>query len=174
MVNVNNKKKRKTGPMQLALWIIFLFTVGAVAYFSFQNGEESKLVGKDIINAIAAIRYRGAEATSQQMTELTYVFRQTARALAFFFLGMVGTMAIHISLRKLPWLFKSGFAVMILAAVAYFTEKLKIYIPSRHYSYQEMLISLTAVAAGFLLVSAITLLTAVCRFMSSSEMVSDY
>ena len=47
---------------------------------------------------------------------------------------------------------------MILVAIAFLTERLKEYIPSRHYSYEEMMVSIVAVILGFALVSVITLI----------------
>lgn len=151
------QEKKKHPVIIFLLWITFIITVAGVAYLSFQSGAETKLFGQQLIETVADIQYPDGAATRQEMDTLIYEVRQAGRVFAFFFIGILGTVTIHVSCRKCNWIVKTSITAMVLVAIAYFTEKLKIYIPSRHYDYEEMLISILAVVVGFILVSIITL-----------------
>ena len=151
------QKKNKHPGIIIFLWIIFLGMVAVVAYLSFQNGEAAKTFGKHTIEYIAEMKYSQGTVTDNQMDTLTYQIRQNGRAIAFFMIGIVGTVTIHASFKRWNWVIRTSVTAVLLVAIAYFTEKLKIYIPSRHYSHEEMLISVTAVVMGFILVSVVTL-----------------
>lgn len=131
---------------------------GLIAYLSFQSGEDAKSVGKTLIDYAADKRYQGNAVSEEDMLTLTYAIRQFGRAAIFFVLGVLGTVTIHVSFQKWNWFVKTVVIGLILVAFACLTEKLKIYIPSRHYSYEEMMCSVIAVSAGFILVSVISLL----------------
>ena len=151
------KRKNQHPVMTALLWICFLAVVAVVVYLSFQNGEQSKALGEKFIIRLAQQRYPGREATTQEILELTYEVRQLGRIGAFFVIGILGTAAIHISCGKRNWLVKTGITASMLVAIACFTERLKIYIPTRHYSYEEMMLSIVSVIMGFMLVSVVTL-----------------
>ena len=150
-------KKRRRWPVVLALWMIFISLVGCVTYLSFQNGDDARELGKQMIMHIAETQNSGESVTQKQLDALTYEIRQGGRIIAFLLIGIIGTITIHVSCKKNNWLLQTTITAMVLVAIAYFTEKLKIYIPSRHYSYEEMLISISAVIVGFSVVSVITL-----------------
>lgn len=141
----------------MVLWIFFIAMVIGIAYLSFQNGEETKLIGQQFIAKLAAAEHPGEVVTQEELDTLTYDLRQSARAVAFLFIGMFGTFVIYISCPRCHWLIKTGIAACFLFAIAYFTEKLKIYIPTRHYNHEEMMISIISVAIGFLVVTCMTL-----------------
>lgn len=151
------REKKKHPVLIVFLWICFIAAIGIVAYLSFQNGAQAKALGRRFIQYVADRRYSGRKATDEEMLNLTYEIRQAGRMVAFFLIGIWGTMTIHVSFRKCSWVLKTGITAMLLLAVAYLTEKLKIYIPSRHYSYEEMMLSIAAVSMGFLMVSVIIL-----------------
>lgn len=150
-------REKKRWPLVLALWIIFIALVAAVAYLSFQNGESAKALGKGMITQLAQTQHSGGTVTQEDLDSLTYVIRQSGRVIAFLAIGIVGTITIHVSFRKSNWLIRTGITAVILVGIAYLTEKLKVLIPSRHYSYEEMLISISAVIVGFAIVSILTL-----------------
>lgn len=156
-------RRRKKWPVVLALWIIFIFLVACVTYLSFQNGEDARALGKQVIVQIAESQHQGEAVTQEELDAFTYEIRQSGRIVVFLLIGIVGTITIHVSFRKSNWLIKTAITAVILVAIAYFTEKLKIYIPSRHYSYEEMLISITAVTVGFSVVSIITLVCGIVK-----------
>lgn len=149
-------KKRKKWPLVLALWMIFIVLVMGVAYLSFQNGESAKALGKGVITQLAQAQYSEETLMQEDLDHFTYLIRQSGRVLAFLMIGIVGTITIHVTFIKSNWLVRTGVTMMILVAIAYLTEKLKIFIPSRHYSHEEMLISIYAVIVGFVFVSAVT------------------
>lgn len=150
---------KKSHPVLIIFfWICFLSVVGMVAYLSFQNGEDAKAFGKQFIQYGAEKVYQADEISEADLLRVTYLIRQSGRILAFFVIGVLGTVTIHLSFPRWNWGIKTGFAAILLAVIACLTERLKIYIPSRHYSYEEMVYSLLAVGAGFLLVTIFTLL----------------
>ena len=150
-------KNKKRWRFRLALGIVFGLLVAGVGYLSFQNGEDAKLLGKQVITKLAEVQYSSQEISENDMNAFTYMIRQNGRIIAFLLIGIVGTITIHVSCAKCNWLIRTCITAVILVAIAYLTEKLKIYIPTRHYSYEEMLVSMASAAAGFILVSAVTL-----------------
>ena len=150
-------KKTKRSAIVPILWIFFAVTTAGIAYLSFQNGEEAKKLGEQLILYLAQNIKHKQNVSAAELSAFTYDIRQGGRALAFLFLGIIGTAAVHLSCPKLNWVVKTIITAGMLLAIAYFTEKLKVYIPTRHYSYEEMMISITAVIVGFLAVSLITL-----------------
>ena len=148
-------KKKKSHPLiAFFLWILFLTGVFAVAYLSVQDGEETKLMGKKLIQYLAVRKY-GESVTETQILAVTYQFRQTGRVVAFFLIGILGTLTIHVTFYRWYWVIRTVLSAGILCAIACVTEKCKNYLPSRHYSYEEMMLSVTAVILGFSLVSVI-------------------
>lgn len=150
-------KKTKRNAIVTILWIFFTVTAAGIAFLSFQNGEEAKRLGEQFILHLAQNINHKQNVSVAELSALTYDIRQGGRALAFLILGIVGTAAVHLSCPKWNWAVRTIFTAVILLVIAFLTEKLKVYIPSRHYSYEEMLISITAVIVGFLAVSLIML-----------------
>ncbi|MBO5056947.1 MAG: VanZ family protein [Lachnospiraceae bacterium] len=152
-------QEKKNHPVIVAmLWICFLAAISLVAYLSFQNGEDAKEVGKSAIQLIAQQNSSGNGVSQQDIDTLTYIIRQAGRTGAFFVIGILGTLAVYVSFKKWNWFLKGGITAAVLIGFAYLTEKLKIFIPSRHYNYDEMMLSIIAVIAGFALVTVITLI----------------
>lgn len=152
------QEKKKHPVIVAMLWICFLAAISLVAYLSFQNGEDAKEVGKSAIQFIAQKNSSGEGASQQDIDALTYIIRQGGRTGAFFVIGVLGTLAVYVSFKKCNWFLKAGITAAVLIGFAYLTEKLKIFIPGRHYSYDEMMLSIIAVAAGFMLVTVISLI----------------
>lgn len=150
-------KKTKRNAIVPILWIFFTVTAAGIAFLSFQNGEEAKRLGEQFILHLARNINHKQNVSVAELSALTYDIRQGGRALAFLILGIVGTAAVHLSCPKWNWAVRTISTAVILLVIAFLTEKLKVYIPSRHYSYEEMLISITAVIVGFLAVSLIML-----------------
>ena len=151
-------KKRKLSVC--FLWLVFIIMVVGIVYLSFQNGDDTKALSDKLVNHLAARIYPEQEIQSMtklQYDTITYQIRQGARVIGFLLIGIVGTVVIHISCPKCNWLVKTVITAVVLFTLAYFTEKFKIYIPTRHYSYEQMLLSIIAVAIGFITVSIITL-----------------
>lgn len=150
--------KKGNRRISAVLWFIFLMMIVGIAVLSFENGERSKQLGEHLIARLALARHPGVPVTEAELLWVTYVIRQMARVAAFLGIGILGTVTVHVSMKNTGWMVKTIISGGILFTVAYFTEELKKYIPSRHYSYKEMMLSITAVAAGFLFVSFISLL----------------
>lgn len=160
-------REKKNHPVIVAmLWISFLAAISLVAYLSFQNGEDAKEVGKNAIRFIAQQNSSGNETTQQDIDTVTYLIRQAGRTGAFFVIGVLGTLAVYVSFKKCNWFLKAGITAAILIGFAYLTEKLKIFIPSRHYNHDEMMLSIAAVTAGFALVTVIALIFHVMKRVS--------
>ena len=150
--------KKKRWLAELVLWAMFIGMVAGVMYISFQNGEESKAAGKQLLATFTGIKDSEKLYGQGQRDELMYILRQSGRVLAFLLIGIVGTLTIHVTCVKCGWFLKTVIAAAILLPIACFTERMKIYIPSRHYSYEGMLISIAAAMAGLLIVSILLLL----------------
>ncbi len=150
----------------MLLWLIFIAMIGGIVYLSFQNGEESKELGKQFLRQLSGAGQIGEGASREELDTLNYLIRQSGRVLAFLMIGIMGTITIHVTFAGCHWFFKTGITLLILTGIACFTERMKVYIPSRHYSYEEMMLSVAAAAAGFLVVSIITLLGRILKGIS--------
>lgn len=152
---MNKKEKRWVVPL---LWIMFLTVVTGIAIVSIQNGEETKHIGEVWIYRLAQKLDPEDRVTQEGLSQVTYIVRQLIREIAFFVIGILGTITIHATCKKKSWFIKTEISAVILALIAYFTEAVKQFIPGRHYSEDEMMLSMGAAAAGFLLVSLFSLL----------------
>ena len=165
-------KRRKRGRIIWAVlfWMVFLASVAAIAYLSFQNGTNSAELGSDVIEKLAAEYYEKDTVSTTELYKFTYYFRQMGRTIAFFIIGILGTATIHLSSERLPWIVKSVLSAGILLVIAWVTEKCKIYLPTRHYSQDEMMISMAASMLGFSIVSLITLIYNLIHHMSHRDL----
>ena len=165
-------KKRKRGRIiwTVLFWMIFLVSVATIVYLSFQNGTSSAELGSDVIEKLAAEYYEKDTVSTTELYKFTYYFRQMGRTIAFFIIGILGTATIHLSSERLPWIVKSILAAGILLVIAWITERCKIYLPTRHYSQDEMMISMAASMLGFSIVSLITLIYNLIHHMSHRDL----
>ncbi len=150
--------KRKHHAGIVLLWMILLIMAGAVVYLSVQDGMQAKELGMDVIRYLSDKRHPGVSSTEEELTQTAYVVRQLGRIGIFFLIGVCGTLAVHLSCKKGGWFVKTGITAAVLLAFACLTEKVKNYIPSRHYSYEEMMMSVAAVSLGFLIVTCFALI----------------
>ena len=167
---VMKRRKMRRIIWAVLLWMAFLAAVVTIAYLSFQNGISSAELGSDVIEKLAAEYYEKDTVSTMELYKFTYYFRQMGRTIAFFFIGILGTATIHLSSERLPWIVKSILAAGILLMIAWITEKCKIYLPTRHYSQDEMMISMAASMLGFSIVSLITLIYNLIQHMSHRDL----
>ena len=167
---VMNKRKRSRIIWTVLFWMIFLVSVATIVYLSFQNGTSSAELGSDVIEKLAAEYYEKDTVSTTELYKFTYYFRQMGRTIAFFIIGILGTATIHLSSERLPWIVKSVLSAGILLVIAWITEKCKIYLPTRHYSQDEMMISMAASMLGFSIVSLITLIYNLIHHMSHRDL----
>lgn len=139
------------------LWIGFLGCLATIIYLSLQDGESAKMLGKEYIRKLAGFYYGRDNFTAEEMVDITYKFRQYGRIVIFAILGFLGTATFHLTFHRLWWIVRAGISAVFLVLVAVFTERYKIYLPTRHYSSVEMLYSIMGAMAGFLFVSLVTL-----------------
>ena len=167
---VMKKRKRCRIIWTVLFWMIFLVSVATIVYLSFQNGTSSAELGSDVIEKLAAEYYEKDTVSTTELYKFTYYFRQMGRTIAFFIIGILGTATIHLSSERLPWIVKSVLSAGILLVIAWVTEKCKIYLPTRHYSQDEMMISMAASMLGFSIVSLITLIYNLIHHMSHRDL----
>ena len=167
---VMKKRKRSRIIWTVLFWMIFLVSVATIVYLSFQNGTSSAELGSDVIEKLAAEYYEKDTVSTTELYKFTYYFRQMGRTIAFFIIGILGTATIHLSSERLPWIVKSVLSAGILLVIAWVTEKCKIYLPTRHYSQDEMMISMAASMLGFSIVSLITLIYNLIHHMSHRDL----
>lgn len=153
------KMKTKCRAVWLFLfWAAFLGIMVVIVYTSFQNGEEYAGFGKHVIEKMASEYYGKEKLSYHEVDRFTYYARQILRMIAFFLLGITGTATIHITFRRAPWLMKTVISGCLFAIFAWITEKGKIYFPTRHYSYNQMMLSEISAILGVFLVSIMALL----------------
>lgn len=150
----------------LLFWLAFLAVVAVVFYTSFQNGEEAAKLGKGVITKLAVEYFDKDTVSSAELSRFTYHLRQLLRTVAFICVGVLGTASIHVSFRKLPWIIRTLLSGSMVVMLAWFTEKGKVYLPTRHYSYNQMMISIVSALLGFLLVSVITLIRDLVHYLN--------
>ena len=152
------RRKRSRIIWAVLFWMVFLASTALIAYLSFQNGTSSAELGSNVIEKLATEYYEEDTVSTTELYKFTYYFRQIGRTIAFFLIGILGTVTIHLSFERLPWIVKSVLSAGTLLMIAWITEKCKIYLPTRHYSRDEMMISIAASMLGFSIVSLITLI----------------
>lgn len=136
-------------------WILFIGVLGLVLYLSLQNGEAAKATGKDYIHRLAQFYYGVDDIPESVMLSFTYKLRQAGRVGIFFGLGVLGTNVIFVTFPRLLWILRSMISAVMLLGVAFFTEWIKIYLPSRHFSEKEMGYSIFGAMLGFVFVAVV-------------------
>lgn len=149
----------------LFLWIGLFAIVAAIAYLSFQGGEAAKALGTDLIGGAASRYYGTKELTETQYNAMAYVIRQSGRIIAFFVMGVWCSITIHATFHRLNWVIRTIIIVLFLLVVAVLTERLKIYIPTRHYSKEEMMLSIYGALGGAAIVSIVTFVYSLVKFL---------
>lgn len=147
------------------LWLSFLSCLCAIFYLSFQNGEEAKELGTSIMLKTASIYYNRDKFTDGEVVDIIYRFRQYGRMVAFTVLGVLGTATIHTTFYKWLWIIRAVVSTAMLLFIAVFTEKYKMFLPTRHYSEEEMMYSIYAVLLGFAFVSVVTLVYSLIKWL---------
>ena len=156
------QRSRAHGALLFLLWSTFLILMGVIIYLSIQDGIAAKEQMYKIVEYLQEytevdLKAKLGIATGDK-DQIAYLLRQSGRVAAFFLLGILGTVSVHMTFKKMNWFAKTCITSFALVAIAYCTEKIKEYLPTRHFSREEMLFSIMAVVLGFLLVSAVTLL----------------
>ena len=159
---MKKKKKNSTGTgmkvINAILWICFLSLLGIICYLSFQNQEAAKAFDKEYCLRVAQIYYGRENFSDAELVDITYKVRQLGRIVIFFALGVLGTATIHSTFRKLNWFIRTIISLAILLVIAIFTERYKVYLPTRHFSAEEMTLSIQGAMLGFALVSVLSLI----------------
>ncbi len=136
--------RKRTG---FLLWLAFALLLGITCVLSFQSGSVTKGLDRPIVEQLNGA---GNGMSQERIQAVLFVIRQTGRAVLFALLGLTGGGAALLSLEgfsvrgRLMWM---GTALL---AVSYLTEKLKIFIEGRHYSFWEFVESLLCAMAGLL------------------------
>lgn len=149
--------------LAVLLWTCTLLVLALIMYLSFQDGDAAKMLDNKYIIRFACHYYGRDDFNIFEMADIIYRFRQYGRILIFALLAFLGTATTHVTFYKCPWLVRSILAVMGLMAVAIFTEKYKMYLPTRHFSQKEMLYSIYGVSAGFMIITIMTFVYSVVK-----------
>ena len=147
--------------LSAVLWIMLSFVLAVILYLSFQDGESAKDIDNIVIRSLAEWYYNRDDFNILEMMDITYRFRQFGRIVLFMGLGLLGTSAVHTSFYKIPWIFRTIIAGLCLMAIAIFTERYKIYLPTRHFSETEMMYSIYGVLTGFFIISVVSLVLSI-------------
>ena len=164
------KEKRNSGMAVLAvfLWMSYLAVLILILFLSFEDGESAKNFGKKTIRYLAEEHYDTDDIPEEVMLTFTYKVRQLGRIVLFMALGVLGTMTIHVTFHRLPWIVRAIISITMLLAVAIFTERYKVYLPTRHFSSTEMKYSIAGALSGFAFVSAVTFVFSFVRWILRS------
>ena len=142
--------------LTVLVWLLFLGMIGAICYLSFQDGESAKEIDRIFTDKVIAYLYSGEELSTEKLVEVTNTIRQFGRIVLFFTLGVLGTAAIHLAFHKINWLLRTIISVVVLVGIAVFTERYKMYLPTRHFSEEEMVLSIEGAILGFLFISVVS------------------
>jgi len=145
------------------LWLSTITLLIIIMYLSFMNGDDSKVYDNRYIMKFAAWYYKRDDFNIYETAEISYRFRQYIRILLFAVLSFLGTATTHVTFYKCPWIVRSILAVCALIAVAIFTEKFKVYLPTRHFSRKEMYYSIFGVGIGFFTITVFTFIYSVLK-----------
>lgn len=143
--------------LTIFLWIVTALIFLVILYLSFQNQEAAKQIDNVFIRRFAEWYYNRDDFNVFEMLDITYRFRQYGRIVLFMILGFMCTTTIHVTFYRSPWILRTLIAGLGLLVVAIFTERYKVYLPTRHFSEVEMMYSLFGAGMGFATVSAMTL-----------------
>lgn len=157
------QKRVYHGVLLFFLWSAFLVLTASIVFLSLQDGNEAKEMMKQLMEYFSDYVDRDVVAGLGDAQRVEYLLRQAGRAGAFFLLGILGTVAVHLTFRRCNWIVRTILVIGGLTAIAYLTEKVKVYLPTRHFSEKEMLISITFVIMGFLFVSFITFIFGIIK-----------
>jgi len=150
--------------LKCLLWFSYLALLILILLLSFEDGERASNFGKKTIRKMAEIHYETDDIPDEVMTQFTYKVRQAGRIVLFLMLGILGTMTIHVTFHTWPWLIRAFVSAGMLLLIAIFTEKYKEYLPTRHFSENEMIYSIIGAMAGFLFVSIVTFVFSFVRW----------
>lgn len=119
------------------MWAIFTIILLVTLTLSFQTGTATKALEKPLVSQVT--NTMTTLPSEEAILTITYYIRQIGRALLFFLLGLTGSWSIHLTFRKTAARNRFLGTVLMLFIISYFTEKMKIFIPGRHYSFPECL-----------------------------------
>lgn len=131
----------------LLLWLAFALLLGITCILSFQSGSATKGFDRPIAEQLSGT---GRGMSQELIRSILFVIRQTGRAVLFGLLGLTGGGAVLLSFRRFSIRRRMVWMGIVLLAVSYLTEKLKIFIEGRHYSFWEFVESLLCAMAGLL------------------------
>lgn len=138
------------------LWVAFIGCLVVILILSFQDGGDAKELGKGTIYSFAQHYYGVEDVPEDVLIIFTYKFRQIGRILIFCLLAILGTCTIHLTFHNWLWVVRATISGSILMFIAVFTEEYKNFLPTRHFSKEEMLYSIGGVLIGFIYISTIT------------------
>lgn len=143
------QKRKGYGGLRFFLWSGFLFLTAVIVFLSLQDGDKAKMMTKVLMEWASQYVKEDLLTGIADKQQAEYLLRQAGRAGVFFLLGILGTGAVHLTFRRLNALVRTILIIGVLTAIACLTEKVKLYLPSRHFSETEMLVSMAFVILGF-------------------------
>lgn len=146
-----SKGKKRNWGICLLVWVTFGGLLLAVLYCSFQSLEDTQALSERLLTNLAArfsIVQEIDQMSGEEKAQLMYLFRQSGRILIFFALGLMGFIVSRITFPRINLFIQLILSGAVMVGIAAFAEKGKDFIDDRHYSYQEMLLSIYAALAG--------------------------
>lgn len=136
-MNQNQSPELTPKSLPPTMWIIFTIILLVTLTLSFQTGSATKALEKPLVSQVT--NNMTTLPSEEAVLTITYYIRQVGRALLFFMLGFTGSWSICLTFRKAIPRNRFLGTTLMLFVISYFTEKMKIFIPGRHYSFLECL-----------------------------------
>lgn len=155
--------KKLINSLAVILWIMLIGLLIVIFVLSFMDGDSAKNIDNMLIRRLAVWYYNRDDFNIFEIADINYRFRQYGRIALFLALGVIGTLTIHCTFYWWPWVFRGIISGGMLMAVAVLTEKYKEFLPTRHFSKEEMMMSITGAAVGFIGVSVMTLVFSIIK-----------
>lgn len=134
-------------------WTMFALILAVICVLSFQSGNATKAFEKPFVESVAGSA--GRQLSGETVLAITYYIRQVGRGVLFLVLGFSGTCGVLICFDRGNRPALGIMVCMLLFAISYFTEKMKIFIEGRHYTFAECMEGFAFAVLGYILAAII-------------------
>ena len=134
-----------------AAWTMFFLIFAVICVLSFQSGDATKALEKPLVEGVTGTADR--QLSREAILTITFYIRQAGRAVLFYALGFCGACGTLLCFGRRNQLALGAGAGTVLFGLSYFTEKMKIFIEGRHYSFVECLEGFVFALLGYLCVA---------------------
>lgn len=124
--------------------MLLIFWLGTIFLLSSQNGLETTSLSMSIARKLAGFLWENA--TRSQIARLHLLLRKLAHVFLYAVLGLMAAMFWDLVLDRVPAFVRAGTAILCCAGIGFLDERLKIFVPGRHYDVTEFYLNAAAAA----------------------------